>query len=139
MASVDPAHISGLQIVSERIVENMAHLPRRIAVQRAQVINRLMVSTMADQERTAHNAESWAHVAAPSDLIALGVAMVQAPATERATAEAAAFRSKAKAKAKADESAAAAAEAPAAASNGTRLGAAAYGRNAQAPAAKESV
>ncbi len=91
-AQVDPAYTSGLIIVAERIVQQMAHLPRRIAVQRAQMINRLMVSAMADQERTAHFAASWSRIAAPSDLVDLGVAMVLAPASERARAEAAAFK-----------------------------------------------
>jgi hypothetical protein len=52
------------------------------------MITRLMVSAMADQERTAHFAESWGRIAAPSDLIDLAVAMVTAPVSAEAAAEA---------------------------------------------------
>lgn len=89
---VDESYTSGLRIVSDGIVHCMKNLPRRIAVQRAQMINRLMVSAMADQERTAHFAESWSRIVAPSDLVDLGVAMITAPFSERAAAEAEAFR-----------------------------------------------
>jgi AcrR family transcriptional regulator len=89
---LDDSYTGGLRIVQDGILHSMENLPRPIAVQRTHMINRLMVSAMADQERTAQFADGWWRVTAPSDLIDLAVAMVCAPVSPEAEKEMATYR-----------------------------------------------
>jgi AcrR family transcriptional regulator len=77
-------YTSGWNIAWQGALRAVGHLPRPVALQRLQLVSRLMITVLADQEGLADrpHAPSSGHLTAPTDLIDVAVSMMLAPVSE---------------------------------------------------------